>query len=77
VHRLFELEGVSVSTWIRKRRLEGCRRDLADPALADRTIGEIGRRWGLPDAAHFSRLFRAAYGSSPRELRAAMMSRWS
>jgi AraC-like DNA-binding protein len=40
-----------------------------DPALADRTIADIARRWGLPDAARLARLVRAARGCSPRELR--------
>jgi AraC-like DNA-binding protein len=69
LHKLFELEGISVAAWIRERRLEGCCRDLADPALADRTIADIARRWGLPDAARLGRLVRAAHGCSPRELR--------
>ena len=62
LHRLFEPEGVSVSEWIRLRRLERCRRDLEDPALADETVTAIARRWGLPNPGHFSRLFHAAYG---------------
>ena len=53
----------------RRARLERCRRDLADPALAGETILAIATRWGLHDRAHFSRLFRAAYGCSPREYR--------
>jgi AraC-like DNA-binding protein len=56
-----------VSAWIRRRRLEACRHDLVQTS---RAVSAIGARWGLPDAAHFSRLFRAAYGSSPREYRA-------
>jgi AraC-like DNA-binding protein len=71
LHRLFAEEDCTVSEWIRRARLERCRRDLADPALARDTIGAIATRWGMPDAAHFSRLFRAAYGCSPREHRAA------
>jgi AraC-like DNA-binding protein len=70
LHRLFEAEGVSVSGWLRARRLEGCRRDLADPGLADRTVAEIARAWGWSDPARFSRRFREAYGCSPTELRA-------
>jgi AraC-like DNA-binding protein len=69
VHRLFEEEGVSVSRWVRARRLEGCRRDLADPDLADHTIAAIAARWGWSDPARFSRRFREAYGCSPGELR--------
>jgi AraC-like DNA-binding protein len=70
LHRLFETEGCTVSEWIRRARLERCRRDLADPALAGDTILAIATRWGMPDGAHFSRMFRAAHGMSPREFRA-------
>jgi AraC-like DNA-binding protein len=69
LHKLFEAEGTSVSAWIRTARLERCRRDLLDPALAHQTILSIASRWGLPGAQQFSRLFRNAYGCSPRELR--------
>jgi AraC-like DNA-binding protein len=70
LHRLFRDEGCTVSEWIRRARLERCRRDLADPALAGETILAVATRWGMPDAAHFSRVFKVAYGRSPRELRA-------
>ncbi|HEY1777187.1 MAG TPA: helix-turn-helix domain-containing protein [Solirubrobacteraceae bacterium] len=70
LHRLFEQEGQTVSEWIRTERLHRCRHDLLDPAFADHTIIAIATRWGLPNLPHFSRLFRNAYGSSPREFRA-------
>jgi AraC-like DNA-binding protein len=70
LHKLFAGEGVSVSDWVRHRRLEACRRDLLDPALAHETIARIARRWALANPAHFSRVFRAAYGCTPSELRA-------
>jgi AraC-like DNA-binding protein len=37
-------------------------------------VGAIAARWGLIDAAHFSRLFRAAYGLPPGEYRLAAMA---
>jgi len=69
LHKLFEAEGTSVCRWIRASRLERCRRDLLDPALAHETILEIASRWGLPGPQHFSRLFRSEYGCPPSELR--------
>lgn len=69
LHALFRQSGTTVSTWIRERRLEHCRADLLDPALADRTILHIASRWGFTDAAHFSRVFKTAYGVAPSELR--------
>ncbi|MEZ0109508.1 AraC-like DNA-binding protein [Catenulispora sp. EB89] len=69
LHKLFRDEGTTVSCWIRDRRLEHCRRDLRDPLQLDRAVGAIASRWGFADAAHFSRIFRSAYGASPREYR--------
>lgn len=65
----FEGEGMSVSALIRSRRMHRCRRDLVDPRCQHLSIAHIGHRWGFPDPAHFSRLFRSAYGHSPRQFR--------
>ncbi|QIK62618.1 helix-turn-helix domain-containing protein [Leucobacter viscericola] len=69
LHALFQETGTSVSAWIKERRLERCRADLLDPALAHRGVAAIAANWGFTDAAHFSRNFRAAYGDSPTALR--------
>src|SRR3954470_11832295 len=61
LHRLFEAQDTTVAAWIRQRRLERCRRDLADPAFIAVPVSAVAARWGLPDSAHFSRLFRRAY----------------
>lgn len=71
LHGLFQEQGVTVSTWIRTRRLEQCRRDLLDPMLADRPVAAVAARWGFVDAAHFSRAFKSAFGISPSEYRSA------
>ncbi|MGX1135149.1 AraC-like DNA-binding protein [Streptomyces glaucescens] len=67
VHKLFELEDVSVSEWIRVQRLERCRRDLLRPATARLGVAVVARRWGFVSPSHFSRVFRAAYGVTPRD----------
>jgi AraC-like DNA-binding protein len=36
------------------------------------TIAQIAARVGLPSPAHFSRIFRAHYGISPRDLRGTL-----
>lgn len=59
----------TVTGWIRNRRIEHCRRDLANPALAEETVSSIAGKWGLFDPAHFSRLFKSTYGLSPSEYR--------
>lgn len=69
LHGLFQEQNTTVSSWIRGRRLERCRRDLLDPVLASRPVSAIAARWGFVDAAHFSRVFKAAHGMSPSELR--------
>jgi AraC-like DNA-binding protein len=69
LHRLFATQDTTIAAWIRHRRLERCRRDLADPVNFDRSVGSIAARWGLPDPAHFSKLFRHAYGLPPAEYR--------
>jgi AraC-like DNA-binding protein len=71
LYKLFEADGVSVSRWIRTRRLERCRADLRNPALADLTVTSIAMRRGFTDPAHFSRLFRAAFGTTPSQYRRA------
>lgn len=74
LQKVFATEGTSVSSLIRTRRLERCRRDLVSAACQHLSIAQIGGRWGFPDAAHFSRLFRATYGVSPREFRKAVVA---
>jgi AraC-like DNA-binding protein len=71
LHALFAENGITVAGWIRERRLEHIRRDLADGALADVPIARVAARWGLVNPAHFSRLFRTTFGQSPSEYRAA------
>jgi AraC-like DNA-binding protein len=69
LHQLFHDEGLTVAGWVRGRRLERCRRDLADPALAARPISAIAAKWGFSSAADFTRTFRAVHGISPSSYR--------
>jgi len=69
LHSIFQENGCTVSSLIRSRRLQRCHRDLLNPALADRPVAAIAARWGFVDAAHFSRVFKAAHGVSPSEVR--------
>lgn len=75
LQKLFEDEGHTVTRWIRDRRIEHCRRDLADVQYADTPVGSIAARWGLVNAAYFSRRFRAAHGMTPTGYRAHALSR--
>ncbi|MFG1779550.1 helix-turn-helix domain-containing protein [Micromonospora sp. NPDC049048] len=74
LHKLFQQEEHTVAGWIRERRLERCRCDLAEPRLAARTVNAIAARWGFASAAHFSHAFRARYGQSPTEFRQQLPS---
>jgi AraC-like DNA-binding protein len=58
-----------VSGYIRSRRLEHCRIDLVDPALASRSIIQVAQSWGFVDPSHFSKLFKSTFGHSPRDYR--------
>ena len=69
LHRLFRDEDATVAAWIRRLRLEAARRDLADPALCAVPIHAIATRWGFPRATDFSRAYRAAYGTTPKDHR--------
>jgi AraC-like DNA-binding protein len=69
LHKLFQTQPATVSSWIRQRRLDRCRRDLLDPALRSRPVSAIGARWGFTSPAQFNRAFTAAYGMPPGEYR--------
>jgi AraC-like DNA-binding protein len=69
LYRLFQAEGTTVASYIRRQRLEGARHDLVNPALATTPIHVIAARWGFPRAADFSRAFRTAYDTPPIEHR--------
>jgi AraC-like DNA-binding protein len=77
LHRLFRDEAApggageagTPAAYIRRRRLEGAARDLADPGMSDAPVHVVAARWGFPRAAEFTRAFRAAYGMPPSEHR--------
>jgi AraC-like DNA-binding protein len=68
LYRILAAEGISLGDWIRTRRLEGVRRDLALPFLKD-PISEVSQRWGFTNDSSFARMFRANFGVSPSEWR--------
>ncbi|MDG4809167.1 helix-turn-helix domain-containing protein [Micromonospora sp. WMMD1120] len=69
LHRAFEAEGQSVAEVIRLSRLDRCARDLRDPLHRERPVHTIAARWGFSTPAHFSRVFTARFGMSPRAFR--------
>ncbi|GGC15636.1 transcriptional regulator [Novosphingobium endophyticum] len=71
LQKLFEAFGKAFSVYVRSRRLERCRDDLASPLMTQLSISEICYRWGFTDPAYFSRSFREQFGASPRGFRRA------
>lgn len=69
LHTLFEPTGETLGGYVRRRRLEKAREDLRGrPGVP---VSLVAARWGFRSTAHFSRSFREAYGSTPREVRDA------
>ena len=71
LHMLFAEEDETISGYIRRRRLEECRKRLADPMWMRRSITELAYAWGFNNTTHFARVFREHYGVSPRDYRNA------
>jgi AraC-like DNA-binding protein len=71
LHRLLAATGETMSSRLRRIRLNRCAADLRDPHLWSDSVTEIAFRRGFNDSAHFSRLFKAAFGQSPRRFRLA------
>lgn len=72
VRRLSEVyqgDGRSISSTIRRMRLRNIAADLRDARFARRSIADIAYRWGIDNQQNLVRLFRAEYGMSPREYR--------
>ncbi|MFF4114435.1 helix-turn-helix domain-containing protein [Streptomyces sp. NPDC001714] len=73
VRRLYAVlarSDIELGEWIRARRLEACRADLADPHKLRQTVAAVARGHGFTDASHFGRLFKETYGIPPGEWRA-------
>jgi AraC-like DNA-binding protein len=71
VNRVFSVTGQTVGEVVRARRLARARGDVIK---SDRPISGIAQRWGFSDTGHFSRTFKAHYGSSPTDYRNAFRS---
>ena len=56
---------------VRVRRLARAREELTETA---QPVSVIAHRWGFSDTSHFSRSFKAHYGSSPTDYRNAVQA---
>ncbi|MFD2416134.1 helix-turn-helix domain-containing protein [Amycolatopsis pigmentata] len=59
--RAFTSTAEPVGAYIRRRRLEEARRELA----AGYTVSQVAARWQFADSSHFVRAFRKNYGETP------------
>ena len=69
LYNILGASGITLADWIRKQRLERCRNDIAASAFHATPIASIARAWGFTDPSSFTRMFKSAYGMSPREWR--------
>jgi AraC-like DNA-binding protein len=74
LHNLFGHSGHTPAGWIRHRRIEACKRDLADPGARVIPAAAIGARWGFGNASHFGHVFKNATGLTPAEFRERALS---
>lgn len=75
VRRLFAQEGTSFPDHVALRRLMRVHRQLTDPRHAHRSISQIALNAGFGDVSWFNARFRAAFGATPSEVRAAALVR--
>ncbi|WP_227815106.1 helix-turn-helix domain-containing protein [Nitrogeniibacter aestuarii] len=69
INELFAAEGTSTMRHLTRQRLEASRRRLASCVRAHDSVTTIAMGCGFNNMAHFSRVFRAAYGVSPGAFR--------
>jgi AraC family transcriptional regulator, positive regulator of tynA and feaB len=67
LHGLFDDVEESVAGLVRGQRLERCLQDLRRPDGG--SVTDIAFRWGFCDSAHFSRVFKRAFGVTPSAIR--------
>jgi AraC family transcriptional regulator, positive regulator of tynA and feaB len=68
---LFAAENDSVTACIRRRRLDECAFELAQPQWRGRSVTATASDWGFRSATHFARAFKAAYGATPSAFKQA------
>src|SRR3984893_17015157 len=69
IHKLFENEGLTFSSFVLGQRLSRAYRILTDPHLTDRNISSVAFDVGFGDLSYFNRAFRRRYAATPTEIR--------
>ena len=70
LHRLFAGEQETVARYVRRRRLERARAELACSGACELPLAAVAHGCGFTDPSVFGRAFRAAYGVTPSRYRA-------
>ncbi|MBU6484441.1 MAG: helix-turn-helix transcriptional regulator [Betaproteobacteria bacterium] len=74
IHKLFENEGLTFSSFLLGQRLSRAHRILSEPRLAYRNISSVAFDVGFGDLSYFNRAFRRRYAATPTEIRQAAMT---
>lgn len=69
LHKLFAAEQLTVSGYLRGRRLRRCALQLRDPRLAGVPIAVLAGRAGFGDLSGFGRAFKTRFGLTPSQYR--------
>ncbi len=69
IHKLFENEDLTFSSFVLGQRLSRAHRILSDPHLSDRNISSVAFDVGFGDLSYFNRAFRRRYAATPTEIR--------
>ena len=69
IHMLFEVEGVSFTTYVVNQRLARAHRMLCDPRFSRQSISTIALSVGFGDISYFNRTFRRSFGTTPSDVR--------
>jgi len=69
IHKLFENEGLTFSSFVLGQRLSRAQRLLTNPHIAGRSISSVAFDVGFNDLSYFNRAFRRRYAATPTEIR--------
>jgi len=74
VHKRFEAAELSFGRTLLELRLDEARRALSDPRQASYSVTQIAYGVGFNDLSHFTKTFRARFGTPPRHYRTSRIS---
>lgn len=69
LHQIFKQLGVTCASYIRSRRLDRVRADLALEEFATVPVEKILQRWGVQNPSHFGQVFKRIERCTPAEFR--------